>query len=562
MPFPDLTAFVIVALSSAAGYVFARWQHPRGANAVPPAAPLAELDAGIAMEHIRSAERERMGAVATVTHELKTPLAGMIGMANLLLEADPTPEQATYAEAIRASGDALMTIVDDILSLAAADAGKREHAAEGFAPAELAEQIVELLAPRALEKGLEIAASVGEGVPALVRGDAARIRQILLNLAGNAVKYTSTGGVGLRIDRTDRGLRFAVHDTGPGLSEELRETLFQPFERGENAAEPGTGLGLAIARQLTERLGGALSVESAPGRGSTFAATLPLDLTAPQPAEPVAALEGVRVIIAAATCFEAPWISERLSLAGADIVLADSAASAMKAIMGAEPAVAVIDRALPGADGVAIAARTAGHRTVALVTPHDRRDLLALHKAGYEHYLVKPVRARSLIGIVGSAARGAQIEQAVDAAPAHLAPEPGQRRARVLLVEDEAVNALLAQAQLVKAGYAVDHVADGLAAVAAFSRALDTDRPFDLVLLDLRLPGLDGRAVARHMRAIEEGRERDPVAIVALSAESPELSQADALAAGMDGFLHKPLDRRALARLVRATREGRALKSA
>ena len=520
-------------------------------------APLSVLDDDVSV----SADA-RMRDLATITHELRTPVTGMIGMAGLLLETSLTPEQATYAEAIRASGEALNALVDDILDLAAVDAGKIALEPGPFSPEVLAEQVVELLAPRAQEKGLEIASYVDPSVPQRLLGDVGRLRQILFNLAGNAVKYTRSGGVGLRVDVHAEGIVFAVHDTGPGLAPDALERLFRPFERGDRSAE-GTGLGLSIAHRLARHLGGRVEVDSELGRGSSFAAVVPLhsiEAFVPEAEPPIA--DGLHVLVVVRSPFTGPWMAERLKVAGASPIVVRDMATARAHLSGAPgyvvPQLVIIDRGLQD-DSLALSALavSGGIRTIALVTPNERRDLAALRREGFGSYLVKPVRMRSLLNLVAGPASlesvkpdpeaGAESKQ-VDNAPAG--------RGRVLVAEDDAVNALLAQAQLSRMGFMVDHVADGAAAVSAFARALDSGRPYRLVLLDFRLPALDGCSAARHMRSVESSRRVSPATILAITANAGAAEKAEAIAAGMDGFLGKPLDRAMLASAMSRTAMG------
>lgn len=485
-----------------------------------------------AADNLAEAQARRL---ATATHELRTPVAGMVGMAGLLLETPLTPEQTTYAEAIKASGEALIALVDDMLDLAALDAGKGAAAPGIFPPEMLVEQVVELLAPRAHEKGLDIAGHVAAGVPPRLIGDVGRIRQILFNLAGNAVKYTESGGVGLRVRAVTGGIAFAVHDTGPGVPDRALPRLFRPFERGPAGAAVGTGLGLSIAGRLAAALGGRIEVDSAIGRGSTFVAILPL-AAAPETGEPPLRLPAGHAVQIVSRAPFAAWMAERLRAAGAAAGEPADLAEARALLARRRPDHLVIDRGLgPEAAALAAAARAVGVRTVALVTPGEQRDLASLHREGFDHYLVKPVRARSLIALLSGAI--------APAGPA--APEAAPRH-RALLAEDDPVNALLARAQLARLGHEVEHVTDGALAVAAHARALDEGCPFGLVLLDLRLPELDGCAAAARMRAAEAARNAPAVAILAITANAGAREQHEALAAGMDGFLRKPLDRDAL----------------
>ncbi len=235
------------------------------------------LDAALARAESASVAKSRF--LATVSHEMRTPLNGVIGMTDLLIGTGLDPEQKTYVEAVRASGKALLGLIDGILDFSRIEAGRIDLASEPFDPAAIAEGVVELLAPRAQDKGLEIALDVGADVPSSLVGDADRFRQILLNLAGNAIKFTDRGGVGVALSFGGEGLVLSVADTGPGIPEERLPRLFEEFEQGEDHAAQrfeGTGLGLAITRRLATRMGGRVDAQSRVGTGSTFRAVLPL----------------------------------------------------------------------------------------------------------------------------------------------------------------------------------------------------------------------------------------------------------------------------------------------
>ncbi|WP_244937332.1 ATP-binding protein, partial [Methylobacterium crusticola] len=345
--------------------------------------------------------------LATVSHEFRTPLNGILGMAGLLLETPLSLEQQTYVGAVKTSGEALLSLIDGILDFSKIEAGRLDLAAEPFDPAVLVESVVELLAPRAQDKGLEIAADIADAVPAAVIGDCDRVRQILLNLAGNAVKFTEAGGVGVTLAWGPEGLELAVHDTGPGIPEERLPVLFEEFEQGDGSASrrhEGTGLGLAISRRLVGRMGGHIGASSRVGEGSCFAVVLPLR-PAPGRDRPAApSLAGRRVLVVAAATFEGPYIARRLARAGAVTVSAETEAAALSHLAaGAPPDTVIADRALgdEAVRRIAGAARRAGAgRTIVLLSPFDRRDFGSPAAAGFDRYLIKPVRTRSLLARV------------------------------------------------------------------------------------------------------------------------------------------------------------------
>ncbi|SFV17204.1 PAS domain S-box-containing protein [Methylobacterium sp. 174MFSha1.1] len=491
--------------------------------------------------------------LASVSHEFRTPLNGIMGMADLMLETPLSPEQRTYAESVKTSGEALLSLIDGILDFSKIEAGRLDLAAEPFDPAALVESVVELLAPRAQDKGLEIAADI-EALPSLLIGDADRVRQILINLAGNAVKFTEVGGVGVTASWDEDGLTVAVHDTGPGIPEERLPVLFQEFEQGDGSASrrhEGTGLGLAITRRLVDRMGGRLDVTSRPGEGSCFRVHLPLRDAPGRDRPPMPSLAGRRVLVVAAAAFEAPYITRRLGRAGAEAVVVETAAEAAATLSAKTFDAVIADRALGDATvrGIAAAARQTGvSRSIVLLSPFDRRDFGSPAAAGFDRYLIKPVRLTSLLARLAEPAAPPTRAPSVQDGPLR----PSSRRPRVLLAEDNPINALLATKALERLGAVVLWARDGAEAVARMQEAASSATRFDLALVDIRMPILDGLEAARQVRAHEEMHRLPRLRLVALTANVQAEDQAAALAAGFDGFLSKPLDLKALPPLLEA----------
>ncbi len=288
--------------------------------------------AAAARDRAEAASLAKSRFLAAVSHEFRTPLNGVMGLAQLLAMTKLTAEQASYVEAIGDSSRSLSQLIDDILDFSKIEAGKFELRHEAFALAPFVESVVELLAPRAMAKGLELASVISPDTPREIVGDPARLRQVLVNLIGNAVKFTERGGVGVRVARDGARLRFEVHDSGPGVPEAAREAIFEEFEQAdpsENHPQAGTGLGLAISRRLVARMGGALALVNSTDMGAVFAFTLPAPPISEEPAP--APLSGLKTLIVAHSIFEAPYLAESLRFAGAEaeIVAAENAPSAL-----------------------------------------------------------------------------------------------------------------------------------------------------------------------------------------------------------------------------------------
>ncbi|KQP34971.1 histidine kinase [Methylobacterium sp. Leaf104] len=501
--------------------------------------------------------------LATVSHEFRTPLNGILGMADLVLETGLDPEQRTYVEAIGTSGKALLTLIDGILDFSRIEAGRLDLAAEPFDPAEIAEAVVELLAPRAQDKGIEIAVDIADEVPRLVVGDADRVRQILINLAGNAIKFTASGGVGVELGYGDGHLRIAIADTGPGIPEERIPRLFEEFEQGDDSASrrhEGTGLGLAITRRLVTRMGGRIDATSQPGAGSVFGVALPLGIVEAE-REPPPRLDGRRVLIVASSPFQAPYLVRRLTRSGAVAQVVPDLAAGLAALTDAAFDAVLADRTL-GDGAVRTLSGEAGRRGVrcclVLLSPFDRRDFGAPAAAGFDSYLVKPVRARSLFDRLlapassrmdGVAAARTTVLQEAEHPGREPRGVPVTGGPRVLLAEDNPINALLATKALQRLGAVVVLARDGEEALARIREASE-EAPFDLALLDIRMPGLDGLETARRIRAGETEQRSPALRLVALTANAGRDDEREARAAGFDHFLAKPLDLRALPDLL------------
>jgi PAS domain S-box-containing protein len=500
--------------------------------------------------------------LATVSHEVRTPLNGVLGMADLLRDTQLSPEQETYVAAIRASGESLLSLIDEILDFSRIEAGKAELSDGLLDPQELAESVVELLAPKAQGKDIEIAIAIEPGAPRAVFGDAARLRQILINLAGNAVKFTDRGGVSLSVSSDAGDLCFDVADTGPGIRPERLDAIFEEFEQAEGGGlspSEGTGLGLAISRRLAEQMGGALTVVSQPGVGSVFSLRLPLRpaVGGAADAPPDLDLSGRTALVVSSGPFEGRQLVRRLGMLGASASLAVNSEDAEAILAGRQVDVILIDCSLgvEAARSLAVAARVAGvGMRLVLLSPYERRTLGSPTAAGFDGYLVKPVRARSLLARLRPDSSRI-VPVSTDGQPPMMQSLP---RLSVLLAEDNDINALLATRLLEKQGCTVTLVRDGEAAL----EALSAPHGFAAAFLDVRMPRRDGRSVAMEVRKLESGTSRTRVRLAAVTANVAEEDRRACLTAGFNAFLPKPLKAADLAAFLDEARQAQQARAA
>lgn len=530
------------------------------------------IAAETALEEARARAEEASAAksrfLATVSHEFRTPLNGILGMADLLGDTRLDPEQNTYVKALRSSGEALLGLVDDILDFAKVEAGKLELARAPFDPVGLIEDVTELMAPRAQAKGIEISALIGQDLPERLVGDAERLRQILLNLIGNAVKFTQAGGVGIEADAVAGEFVVAIADTGPGIPPDRLATIFEEFEQGGTTGhrdQAGTGLGLAIARRLARAMGGDIEAGNRENGGALFRLALPLRADAAASARPVSPnWQGRRILVASSAPFSAAHIVACLERTGAQVLQAGDHVQAMAEIAGDRGLSAVlVDGNLPGGEVEALsaaAARAGVADIVIMLAPAERRSFGSPYAAGFTGFLVKPVRARSLQVRLDPVERSQGI--AVAASAGDLSARPPASGLRVLVAEDNEINALLLTRTLERFGCSAVWARDGGEAVRLIEETRSGKAPgFDLALLDVRMPVLDGLTVARRIRTAEKALGSGRLPIVAVTANTAENDRREALAAGMDDCLAKPLSRQQLRGLIGRLSQSRTVEA-
>jgi two-component system, sensor histidine kinase and response regulator len=546
----DLTAATLIGLAS--NRLWARWR-------------LALITAN---HSALAASRAKSEFLSSMSHEIRTPMNAILGMADLLAETQVTPEQKRFVTSMISNGNALLNLINGILDLARIESGRLNLEETDFDLEELIEHVAETLSLRANEKGLELTSRILPGVPPRLVGDTLRLRQVLINLVGNAIKFTEQGEVAVTVGSSPLPdgaveLRFCVRDTGIGIAPDQLDPIFHSFTQADSSTTRrygGSGLGLTIASRLVELMGGRISVSSAAGAGSTFefVARLPIADGPGVAAEKLPYLRGVRVLVVDDNATNRLILRELVSAQGAEV---DEASTGIEALAEAERArtedrpyrLVLLDYRMPEMDGFQVARQLkrqagAAQPVILMLSSEDlNRTLATLREIGIDLYVVKPVRHAELLRAIALAMGRAAVEVKAVAPSSNGITADAVRPLKILLAEDSPDNRLLIEAYLRNLPYEVDTADNGQVAVAKFVKG-----KYDVVLMDVQMPVMDGYTAVRRIRAWERERGCAPTPIAALTASALEEDVRNSVAAGCTAHLSKPIKK---SRLLAALRD-------